>query len=104
MGSDRKQQEQWQAHTKDEEHAIARQQASAGPTHEPVGESVGQRLQSATDSAEVIERERCIAIVRAWREPARLSALLGPASAETLSALSRALEAVEAELRGGDAP
>ena len=102
MENDRKQQEQWQAHTKDEEHAIARQQASAGTTHEPVARSVSQRLQTATDSAGVVERQRCIAVLRSWRDPAKLSGLIGPASGETLVALQRTLEAVEAELDNGD--
>jgi len=102
MENERKQQEQWQAHTRDEEHAIARQQASAGPTHEPVTESVGQRLQSAADSAGVVERQRCLAILRSWRDPAKLSAVIGPVSEETLSAVRRTLEAAEAELNDGD--
>jgi hypothetical protein len=94
MDKERKQQAQWQAHTIDEEQAIARQQASAGPTHEPVAESAGQRLQ---------ERQRCVELLRSWRDPVKLSAAIGPASAETVAAVQQALEAVEAELRAGDA-
>lgn len=93
MDKERKQQAQWQAHTNDEERAIARQQASAGPTHEPVTESAGQRLQ---------ELQRCIRILRAWRDPVKLSAAVGCVTPETLSALHQALEAIEAELRAGD--
>ena len=99
MDKERRKQEQWQAHTIDEQRAIARQQADAGPTHEPVAESTGQRLQRAADSAGVVERERLLALLAAWRDPAKLAQALGGApSEETAAALRRALDALEAEL------
>jgi len=59
---------EWERHHDDEAAARAVQQASAGPTHEPVngpGRYGDERTNAAVAEAVMRERERCAAIVEA---------------------------------------
>jgi hypothetical protein len=92
-------QAQWETHVRDEEHARRDQQHDAGPTHEPVGESVGERLQAGISSGVVEERERCAKVAARWSETSTFLGVTGPLGAEAERAVQRVVRAIEAEIR-----
>jgi hypothetical protein len=92
-------QAQWETHVRDEEHALKEQQRKAGPSHEPVGESVGERLQSGISSSVVEERERCAKIAARWSETSTFLGVTGPLDAEAERAVQRVVRAIETEIR-----
>jgi hypothetical protein len=92
---------EWEIHSRDEERAIRRQQASAGPSHGPVGESIPDRVQASADSATDVERRRCAVAVERWLEPSALIALTGPLSGEAIRAVHEVLRAIGQEIGQG---
>jgi hypothetical protein len=90
---------EWEKHSRDEEHAIRKQQTAAGPSHEPVGESIPDRVQASADSAADVERQRCAAAVQRWLEPCAIIALTGPLPGEAVIAVQSVLLAVAQEIR-----
>jgi hypothetical protein len=93
-------QSQWESHTRDEKRALAKQQGDAGPTHGPVGDTVGERLQAGAESAADTERLRCADIAARWSEPPTFLGVTGPLDAEAARAVQRVVRAIEAEIRG----
>jgi hypothetical protein len=97
-------QSQWESHTRDEGRALEKQQSEAGPTHGPVGETVGERLQVGAESAADIERLRCANIAARWSEPPTFLGVTGPLDAPAARAVQRVVREIEAEIRGGATP
>ena len=93
-------QSQWESHTRDEGRALEKQQSNAGPTHGPVGETVGERLQAGAESAADVERLRCAHIAARWSDPPTFLGVTGPLEAEAARAVQRVVRAIEAEIRG----
>jgi hypothetical protein len=71
-------QSHWESHTRDEGRALVKQQSDAGPTHGPVGETVGERLQAGAESAAGRRttaawvrwsRLRCLMLAKGWSRP-----------------------------------
>lgn len=89
---------EWELHSRDEERAILVQQESAGPTHEPVGETIRERVATGADTATDVERQRCVAIARRWLETSVVVALIGPVSGEAMVAVRTVLRAMADEL------
>lgn len=92
-------QAEWEEHSRDEERAIRRQQTAAGPSHEPVGESIPDRVQASADSAASVERQRFATAVQRWLEPAAIVALTGPLPGEAVIAVQAVLLAIGQEIR-----
>jgi hypothetical protein len=92
-------QAQWETHVRDEEHARKQQQSNAGPTHEPVRESVGERFQVGISSGVAEERDRCANIAARWSETSTFLGVTGPLGAEAERAVQRVVRAIEAEIR-----
>ncbi len=93
-------QSQWESHTRDEGRALEKQQSDAGPTHGPVGETVGERLQAGAESAADVERLRCAHIAARWSDPPTFLGVTGPLEVEAARAVQRVVRAIEAEIRG----
>jgi phage-related minor tail protein len=89
---------EWEVHSRDEERAIRRQQTAAGPSHEPVGDSIPDRVQASADSATELERQRCAAAVDLWFEPSILIAMTGPLAGESIRAVHDVLRAIREEI------
>lgn len=101
--NEEKKQAQWESHSRDEEDAIQRQQAAAGSSHEPVVDSVTQRIQDGrTDFPSDAERQRCVDIVRRWTDPGVFLPLTGPLDDAACEALQRVLRAIEGEIAVAD--
>ena len=97
-------QSQWESHTRDEGHTLEKQQSDAGPTHGPVGETVGERLQAGAESAADVERLRCARIAARWSDPPKFLGVTGPLEVEAARAVQRVVCAIEAEIRGEPPP
>ena len=97
-------QSQWESHTRDEGRALEKQQSDAGPTHGPVGETVGERLQAGAESAADVERLRCARIAARWSDPPTFLDVTGPLEVEAARAVQRVVRAIEAEIRGEPPP
>jgi hypothetical protein len=83
--SDAEQRTEWAAHLRDEARAIAKQQLSAGATHEPVAGPLphsADALTTAASVAERAERERCAALAASFADDAVLLRELPAASPE----------------------
>lgn len=101
--NEEKRQAQWESHSRDEEDAIQRQQLAAGASHEPVVDSVTQRIQEGkTDFPSDAERQRCIGILRRWSDPGVFLPVTGPLDANARGAVERTLRAIEAEVAEAD--
>lgn len=67
----------WEAHLRDEKNAHDLQQASAGPTHQPVERPLphtAREMNEAVQAAVDEERERCAAIARRWASDSSMTA------------------------------
>ncbi|AMO23820.1 hypothetical protein GCM10027034_35530 [Ramlibacter solisilvae] len=93
-------QSQWESHTRDEASALKKQQSDAGPTHKPVGQNVGERLQAGAETAADAERLRCAHIAARWSDPPTFLGVTGPLDDEAARAVQRVVRAIEAEIRG----
>lgn len=89
---------------RDEERALQKQQSDAGPTHRPIGESVGERLQAGAETAADAERLRCAHIAARWSDPTTFLGVTGPLDVEAARAVQRVVRAIEAEIRGEPPP
>jgi hypothetical protein len=101
---EKRSQSQWESHARDEERALKQQQSDAGPTHRPVGESVGERLRAGAESAADLERLRCAHIAARWSDPTTFLGVTGPLDVEAARAVQRVARAIEAEIRGEPPP
>jgi hypothetical protein len=84
-------QREWERHSRDEERAIEKQQATAGASHEPVGETIRDRVRTSADAATLAERQRCEEIVQRW--------FIHNVPDHAVSAVRRVLQAIAAEIR-----
>jgi hypothetical protein len=82
---------EWERHSRDEERAIEKQQATAGSSHEPVGETIVERVRASADAATLAERQRCAEIVQRW--------FIHNVPDHAVSAVRRVLQAIAAEIR-----
>jgi len=87
-------QAEWTRHSRDEKHAIRKQQVAAGPSHEPVGDP----------GAATLVRQQCAAAVRRWLDPEVIAALTGPLTEDSVFEIQSVLGALAAELVLGELP
>ena len=100
--SDSEQRTEWAAHLRDEARAIARQQLSAGTTHEPVGGPLPHsqdELAAAAGAARRAERERCAALAASFGDEAVLLREFPAASREQREAAAAIARRIAAVLR-----
>jgi hypothetical protein len=100
--SDAEQRTEWAAHLRDEARAIAKQQLSAGATHEPVEGPLPHSedaLTAAAGVAERAERERCAALAASFANEAVLLRELPWGSAEQRDAAAAIARRIAAVLR-----
>jgi hypothetical protein len=102
--SDTEQRTEWAAHLRDEARAIAKQQLSAGPSHEPQAGPLPHsqdELSIAAGAAVQAERERCAALAASFGEEAVLLRELPAATPEQRDAAAAIARRIAALLRQG---
>ena len=100
--SDADQRTEWAAHLRDEARAIARQQLSAGPSHEPMAGPLPHsqdELATAAGAGVHAERERCAALAASFADEAVLLRELPAASPEQRDAAAVIAKRIAALLR-----